>query len=94
MKALYRLQQKRKKEMAIIMASKKWFVTVKDSGTGIDPEIMPRLFTRFTTKSFQRTGLGLCICKNIIETHGGKIWANNNNDGKGAAFSFSLPLCN
>jgi signal transduction histidine kinase len=68
-------------------------VTVKDSGTGIDPEIMPRLFTKFTTKSFQGTGLGLYICKNIIEAHGGKIWAENNKDGKGATFSFSLPLC-
>jgi len=54
---------------------------------------MPRLFTKFTTKSFQGTGLGLYICKNIIEAHHGKIWAKNNNDGKGATFSFSLPLC-
>jgi signal transduction histidine kinase len=68
-------------------------VSVKDSGAGIDPEIMPRLFTKFTTKSFQGTGLGLYICKNIIEAHRGKIWAKNNNDGKGATFSFSLPLC-
>ena len=68
-------------------------VTVKDSGTGIDQEIMPRLFTKFTTKSFQGTGLGLYICKNIIEVHGGKIWAENNKDGKGATFSFSLPVC-
>ena len=69
-------------------------VTVKDSGTGIDPEIMPRLFTKFTTKSFQGTGLRLvAISKNIIEVHGGKIWAENNKDGKGATFSFSLPVC-
>ncbi len=68
-------------------------VTVKDSGTGIDQEIMPRLFTKFTTKSFQGTGLGFNICKNIIEAHGGKIWAENNKDGKGATFSFSLPVC-
>ena len=68
-------------------------VTVKDSGAGIDPDIIPRLFTKFTTKSFQGTGLGLFICKNIIEAHRGKIWAKNNNDGKGATFSFSLPLC-
>ncbi len=67
-------------------------VTVRDSGTGIDPEIMPRLFTKFTTKSFQGTGLGLYICKNIIEAHGGRIWAENDKDGRGAAFSFSLPL--
>ena len=66
-------------------------VSVKDNGIGIDPEIMPRLFTKFTSKSFKGTGLGLFISKNIIEAHGGKIWAENNIDGKGATFSFSLP---
>ena len=66
-------------------------VDVKDTGSGIDPEIMPRLFTKFTSKSFKGTGLGLFISKNIIEAHGGKIWAENNIDGKGATFSFSLP---
>jgi two-component system, OmpR family, sensor histidine kinase VicK len=48
----------------------------------------------FASKSFQGTGLGLYICKSIIEAHGGKIWAHNNNDGKGATFSFSLPIAN
>jgi signal transduction histidine kinase len=67
-------------------------VSVKDTGGGIDPEIMPRLFTKFTSKSFKGTGLGLFISKSIIEAHGGKIWAENNIDGKGATFSFSLPL--
>jgi signal transduction histidine kinase len=67
-------------------------VSVKDSGTGIDSEIMPRLFTKFTTKSFKGTGLGLFISKNIIEAHGGKIWAENNIDGKGATVNFSIPL--
>jgi signal transduction histidine kinase len=66
-------------------------VSVKDTGSGIDPEIMPRLFTKFTSKSWKGTGLGLFISKSIIETHGGKIWAENNIDGKGATFSFSLP---
>jgi signal transduction histidine kinase len=66
-------------------------VSIKDTGIGIDPEIMPRLFTKFTSKSFKGTGLGLFISKNIIEAHGGKIWAENNIDGKGATFSFSLP---
>jgi signal transduction histidine kinase len=66
-------------------------VSVKDVGTGIDPEILPRLFTRFSSKSAIGTGLGLYISKNIIEAHGGKIWAENNSDGKGATFSFSLP---
>jgi signal transduction histidine kinase len=67
-------------------------VSIKDSGKGIDPEIYPRLFTKFASKSFQGTGLGLYISKNIVEAHGGKIWAKNNEDGKGATFSFSLPL--
>jgi two-component system sensor histidine kinase VicK len=68
-------------------------VTIKDRGIGIDPEILPRLFTKFATKSNTGTGLGLFICKSIIEAHGGKIWAENNKDGKGGAtFAFSLPL--
>ena len=69
-------------------------VTVEDTGPGIHPEIFPRLFTKFSSKSFSGTGLGLYISKNIIEAHGGKIWAQNNNgQGKsGASFSFSLPL--
>jgi signal transduction histidine kinase len=67
-------------------------ISISDNGKGIDPEVMPRLFTRFATKSFDGTGLGLYISKNIVEAHGGKIWAENNSDGKGAIFSFSLPL--
>jgi signal transduction histidine kinase len=67
-------------------------VAVKDTGTGIDAEILPRLFEKFATKSEQGTGLGLYISKAIIEAHGGKIWAKNNSDGKGATFSFSLPI--
>lgn len=66
--------------------------SIKDTGTGIDPEISPRLFTKFATTSHRGTGLGLFICKSIIEAHGGKIWAGNNPDGKGATFAFSLPL--
>ena len=67
-------------------------VSVTDTGQGIDPEIMPRLFTRFATKSIVGTGLGLYISKRIIEDHGGKMWAENNSDGIGATFSFTLPL--
>jgi two-component system sensor histidine kinase VicK len=67
-------------------------VSIKDTGSGIDPEIMSRLFSKFATKSQTGTGLGLFISQNIAEAHGGKIWAENNSDGKGSTFSFSLPL--
>jgi two-component system, OmpR family, sensor histidine kinase VicK len=67
-------------------------VSIKDTGTGIDPQILPRLFTKFSSNSSKGTGLGLFISKSIIEAHGGKIWAQNNSDGKGATFSFSLPI--
>jgi two-component system, OmpR family, sensor histidine kinase VicK len=67
-------------------------VSVKDTGVGIDPEIFPRLFTKFATRSVTGTGLGLFISKSIVEAHGRKIWAQNNPDGRGATFYFSLPL--
>ncbi|MDQ3903823.1 MAG: HAMP domain-containing histidine kinase, partial [Thermoproteota archaeon] len=70
------------------------FVSVQDSGSGIDSDIMPRLFTKFSSRSFSGTGLGLYISKNIVEAHGGRIWAKNNKDGKGATFSFVLPMTN
>ena len=67
-------------------------VRIKDTGHGIDPTIMPHLFTKFSTKSSAGTGLGLFICKSIIEAHGGKIWAANNLEEKGATFFFTLPV--
>jgi signal transduction histidine kinase len=67
-------------------------VDVKDTGIGIDPDVMPRLFKKFASKSFQGTGLGLFISKSIVEAHGGKIWGGNNFDGKGATFYFTLPV--
>ncbi len=67
-------------------------VSVRDTGEGIDPNILPRLFSRFVSKSYQGTGLGLYISKSIVEAHGGKIWAENNRDAKGARFAFSLPV--
>ncbi len=68
------------------------FVSIKDTGQGIHPEIEPRLFSKFAAKSFHGTGLGLFISKSIVEAHGGKIWAENNSDGNGATFTFSLPI--
>jgi signal transduction histidine kinase len=67
-------------------------INVKDTGSGIDKEMMDKIFTKISFKSEKGIGLGLYISKNIIEAHGGKIWAKNNEDGKGATFSFSLPL--
>jgi signal transduction histidine kinase len=69
-------------------------ISIKDRGKGIDPEIQNKLFTIFVTKSETGSGLGLFISKGIVEAHGGKIWAENNADGKGATFSFSLPVSN
>ena len=67
-------------------------VNVVDTGEGIHHEMIPRLFTKFASKSNSGTGLGLYISKSIVESHGGRIWAENNPDGKGATFSFSLPI--
>ena len=67
-------------------------VKVKDSGSGIDREIFPKLFEKFASKSEKGTGLGLFISKNITEAHGGRIWAENNPDGIGATFAFSIPI--
>ena len=67
-------------------------VKVTDTGLGIDHILLLRLFTKFATKSDKGTGLGLFISKSIVEAHGGRIWAENNTDGKGATFTFTLPI--
>jgi signal transduction histidine kinase len=67
-------------------------ISIKDRGTGIDPGIYDKLFSIFVTKSDTGSGLGLFISKGIVEAHCGRIWAQNNTDGKGATFSFSLPM--
>ena len=71
-------------------------IKIKDTGKGIDPEVLPRLFEKFATKSDKGTGLGLYISKNIIDAHGGKIWGGDNKKNKknGAEFGFTLPLHN
>lgn len=74
---------------------KEAIVGIRDAGIGIDPEIIPRLFSKFASKSFEGTGLGLFISKSIIEAHGGKIWAENNESNgycDGATFRFTLAL--
>jgi two-component system sensor histidine kinase VicK len=72
--------------------SKEVIVSIKDTGEGIDPVVLPKLFSKFVAKSYQGTGLGLFISKSIVKAHGGRIWAENNADAKGATFSFTLPL--
>ena len=67
------------------------FIRIKDGGSGINPEIQSKLFSKFATKSDIGTGLGLFIAKSIIEAHGGEIFAENNRDGKGVTFTFTLP---
>jgi signal transduction histidine kinase len=67
-------------------------IEIKDTGKGIDADMIPRLFSKFATKSNRGTGLGLFISKSIVEAHGGKIWGKNNKDGQGATFTFVLPV--
>ena len=89
-------------EGSIVISSEKddqsVIVRVKDTGSGIAPEILPRLFQKFASASSAHTmggtGLGLYVSKSIIEGHGGRIWAQNNDSGKGATFSFAIPLAN
>ena len=75
------LLNSQKKELYSLVTEKKdnhILVSVKDTGKGVDPEILPRLFSKFASKSFEGPGLGLFISKSIIEAHGGRIWAENN----------------
>ena len=67
------------------------FVSISDAGKGISSQVLPRLFEKFVTDSDTGTGLGLYITRNLVEAHGGRIWAYNNNDGLGSTFVFSLP---
>ena len=75
----------------VIRNNKDIEITVKDTGSGIESQIMPRLFSKFVTSSENGTGLGLFISKKIVEAHGGIIWAKNN-EIKGVTFKFTLPL--
>jgi two-component system sensor histidine kinase VicK len=89
---LVQLRKKSDKKKKIADRNNQVIVSIKDEGPGIDPSIMPRLFTKFASKSEKGTGLGLFISKSIIEAYDGKIWAENNIDGKGATFAFTLPI--
>jgi two-component system, OmpR family, sensor histidine kinase VicK len=73
---------------------KEIIVSITDTGSGINKDIFAKLFSKFATKSSQGTGLGLYISKSIIEAHGGRTWAENNKEGRGATFIFTLPISN
>jgi signal transduction histidine kinase len=73
---------------------KEIIVSITDTGSGINKDIFAKLFSKFATKSSQGTGLGLYISKSITEAHGGRIWAENNKEGSGATFMFTLPILN
>jgi hypothetical protein len=65
-------------------------VAVRDSGPGIDPEHIERVFDAFYTTKSSGVGMGLSICRSIIDAHGGRLWADAN-EPRGAAFQFTLP---
>jgi signal transduction histidine kinase len=71
---------------------KEIIVSITDTGSGINKDIFAKIFSKFATKSFSGTGLGLYISKSIVEAHGGRIWAENNKDKVGATFMFTLPV--
>jgi len=66
-------------------------VAVQDSGPGVSPDRLPRLFDSFFTTKTHGMGLGLSIVRSIVEAHGGRIWVENNPTG-GACFRFTLPM--
>jgi signal transduction histidine kinase len=74
----------------------RWRVIVRDHGIGIDPSQSGRLFQFFSRLQsrgrFDGTGMGLALCRRIVEHHGGRIWAESEGDGKGSTFAFELPL--
>jgi C4-dicarboxylate-specific signal transduction histidine kinase len=72
-------------------ASKGVLVSLRDSGPGLDPPSLDRLFDAFYTTKSSGLGMGLSICHSIIEAHGGRIWASRN-EPRGAVFHFTLPL--
>jgi len=87
-------KKKNKRENSSQEEEEEVIVSIQDTGIGIDPNVKNKLFKKFAIKSEQGMGLGLYISRSIIEAHGGKIWAENNPNGKGATFSFSLPFTN
>lgn len=74
------------------LSKKQAIVSIKDTGKGVDPEVLPNMFEKFVTKSQKGLGLGLYIARSIVESHRGKIWYEKNQDSKGSTFKFTLPL--
>jgi signal transduction histidine kinase len=81
----------RRIELETSAAKSEAVVTIADSGAGIPQDHLEQVFETFFTTKPEGTGLGLSIARTIIETYGGRIWAENRRGG-GAVFSFALPL--
>src|SRR5262245_27250857 len=72
-------------------ASGECIVAIEDSGPGIEPETLKRIFEPFFTSKSKGIGMGLSICRSIIEAHGGRLWVTGNTP-RGAVFRFVLPV--
>jgi signal transduction histidine kinase len=79
-----RHQQQSKEDVAV--------VSIQDEGSGITSELSHKLYEKFATGTYGGTGLGLYISKSIIESHGGKLWFEDNRDGPGVTFYFTIPI--
>jgi C4-dicarboxylate-specific signal transduction histidine kinase len=83
-----------RRELSIRSSFDGWrhvLVAVRDSGPGLDPKSIDRVFDAFYTTKPEGLGMGLAICRSIVEAHGGRLWATAN-DGRGATFHFTLPI--
>jgi two-component system, chemotaxis family, sensor kinase Cph1 len=88
----YRAEEALRIELTAMRDSQEWVVTMRDNGLGVDPDKASRIFDMFT-RANDRTdgvGIGLAVCRRIVEAHGGRIWAEAS-EGGGSAFRFTLP---